>query len=130
MINHNKIRFYVLIITLITITILGGACTSSRNRPPEILGLEASTLYVYPLGTTEIQCIVSDPDGDDINFKWSCTNGTFIGTGPVVKWKAPNNYGDYHIMVVTNDNNGASNSATVTISVMYKQYQQRSCCGR
>jgi hypothetical protein len=99
----------------------------SLNRPPQISALKASTLYVYPTGTTELQCIVADPEGDEMDFKWSANNGSFTGNGPVVTWKSPNEYGDFHIMVIVDDINGNSSRATITIKVVANENQQQGC---
>ena len=121
---------YSLILLIITGALLCTACTSPKNKAPQIAGIEASTLYVYPKGKSTINCIVSDPEGDDITFKWTCSDGEFTGSGPVVTWKAPNKYGDFHIMVIAQDTNGNMDQATVTIGVMVKENDQKSCCGR
>ena len=119
----------ILFILLIGIIAFCTSCSSNRNRPPKISGIEASTMYVYPKGKSTINCIVTDPEGDDILFKWSCSDGEFFGSGPVVTWKAPNQYGDFHIMVIAEDSNGNSDQATLTIGVIANENQKKSCCG-
>lgn len=121
--------FYALVILMITGTLLCTACSSPGNKAPQISSLEASTFYVYPTGKSTINCVVSDPEGDDITFKWSCSDGEFTGSGPIVTWKAPNKYGDCYIMVIAQDTNGNSDQATVTIGVLVNENKQ-SCCGR
>jgi hypothetical protein len=119
-----------LVILTITCTLLGTACSPSGDKGPKISKLEASTLYVYPKGKSTISCIVSDPEGEDITFKWSCSDGEFFGSGPVVTWKAPNKYGDCHIMVIAQDTHGNNDEAAVTIGVIVNENQNKSCCGR
>jgi len=51
------------------------------------------------------------------------------GAGPVVTWRAPNSYGDYHVMVIAEDTNGGSTQATLTLSVVARP-ASRGCCGR
>jgi hypothetical protein len=121
---------YALVVLTVTGTLLCTACSTTGNKAPHISGLEASTLYVYPTGKSTIDCIVSDPEGDDITFKWACSDGEFIGSGPVVTWKAPNKYGDCHIMVIAQDTNGNSDQATLTIGVLVNENENQSCCGR
>lgn len=121
---------YSLVLLMVSGTLLYTACSSPGNKAPQISGLEASTLYVYPKGKSTINCVVSDPEGDDITFKWSSSDGEFTGSGPVVTWKAPNQYGDFHIMVIAQDTNGNSDQATVTIEVIVNENEQKSCCGR
>ena len=121
---------FILLALLIGTIVFFISCGSPHNKPPEISGIEASTLYVYPKGKSTINCNVSDPEGDDISFKWSCTDGEFIGSGPVVTWKAPNQYGQFHIMVIAEDTYGNSDQDTLTIEVIVNENQKKSCCGR
>jgi hypothetical protein len=119
----------ITVIFLIIGILLFTSCISP-HKVLQISKLEASTLYVYPKGKTTLNCLVSDPEGDDLTFKWSCTDGELTGSGPVVTWKAPNQYGEFHIMVIAQDTNGNSDEATVTIGVIVNEYAKKSCCGR
>jgi len=128
----NKIAFIAVLIILTCVSSLVSACTLSTNLPPKISNLKADTLYVYPTGVAELECIASDPEGDAIIFNWSCTDGTFTGNGPIVNWRAPNGYGKFHIMVVVEDSKGRSSKETLTIEVMVDEAQQQDCstCNR
>lgn len=128
--NPVTTKTVIPVILIIIGTLLFTSCTAPHNNVPQISEIEASTLYVYPKGKTTLNCIVSDPEGDDITFKWSCTDGELTGSGPVVTWKAPNRYGDFHILVIAQDSNGNSDEATVTIGVIVNENANKSCCGR
>jgi len=99
------------------------------NQPPVISSLEAKYINVDPRAASEIRCLASDPDGDELDFKWSCTGGDLSGAGTVVTWRAPNSYGDYHVMVIVKDTNGGSAQAILTLSVVARP-GSRGCCGR
>jgi hypothetical protein len=101
---------------------------SGNNMALVISNLEASTLNVYPRGASDITCVVTAPQGDSIQYKWSADGGVLTGEGPSVRWQAPNEYGDYHVMVTARDNNGGSAQSTLTLSVVPRPV--RSCCGR
>ena len=98
------------------------------NKPPVISSLEAEYMDVYPGGGSDIRCVASDPEGDALQFNWSSTGGTLTGEGSAVKWESPNDYGDYHVMVIVKDNNGGSAEATLTMSVVTRPTS--GCCGR
>jgi hypothetical protein len=100
---------------------------SAVNKTSLISSLQASTLYVYPKGGTEINCVVMVPKGDAVQYKWSSDGGILTGEGPIVRWEAPNEYGDYHVMVTVNDSNGGSDQSTLTIGVVPRP--ARRCCG-
>jgi len=112
--------------------VLYGACLvapgTEVNEPQLISSLEAQYMNVYPRGASEIKCVTSTPQGDAVQLRWSTSGGTLKGEGATVTWQAPNQYGDYHIMVVAEDSNGESAEAVITISVIPRPY--RGCCGR
>ena len=116
--KHSYI-YIACLLSLLVVTILTAAsCSSSGNESPVIADLEVDHLYVYPRGKSIIQCIVYDPDGDNMTFIWTCSDGTFIGSGPIVTWQAPNKLGNFHIMVTVNDEHNNNSTATVTIGVL------------
>ena len=122
----------VVLIMLAVLAMLSSACSSTpeseSNQPPAISSLEAEYVNVYPRAASDVRCIASDADGDEVRFKWSCTGGSFNGLGPVVTWEAPDSYGDYHIMVIVKDGKGGSTQATLTLSVVARP--SSGCCGR
>ncbi len=128
-----RMRAGTVLVTLAVLMILASACGSAPgsagNQPPVISSLEAKYMTLYPKTASEIKCIASDPDGDQVDFKWSCTGGSLSDAGPVVTWKAPNSYGDYHIMVIAEDGGGGSTQAILTLSVVARP-ASRGCCGR
>jgi len=130
----NKGWVFLLVVVLALIAVLSSACgpktempptpppaTPTGNRPPEISGLTAAQLQVYPGGTVQIQCDAADPDGEQISFEWACTGGKFSGAGPIVVWQAPPNYGVYTITVTVKDGKGASTQAALPLSVTANQ---------
>jgi len=116
------LNIYLVIITVICLLISG--CVVSINMPPKIISLEAQHLNLYPKQSTEIKCNASDPEEDPISFKWSCTDGTFSGTGPVVTWTSPNKYGNFHIIVMVEDDNGNSSQSGVAINIVVNENQE------
>jgi hypothetical protein len=59
-----------------------------------------------------------------MTFTWSCADGSFVGSGPIVTWNAPNAYGDFHIMVIVEDSSGKSSQATITIHAIVNTNEQ------
>ena len=116
---------------VVALAALHAACLvapeTEGDKPPVISSLEAQHMNVYPRGASEVRCVASDPEGDAVRFRWSSTGGTLAGDGATVTWESPNDYGDYHIMVVAEDSNGGSTEAVITISVVPRPY--RGCCG-
>jgi hypothetical protein len=136
----RKMRLITVFIVLVTIAISGIACGPdeapatkpappsatgpSGNRPPVISSLTPAQIQVYPSGLSEIQCVVSDPDGDKVNITWSATGGKFSGAGNVVTWQAPEQYGTYEITATADDGKGGSTQSTITLSVGANQNPQ------
>lgn len=131
--GEATVKSGTVLVTLAVLMILASACGSAPgsagNQPPVISSLEAKYMTLYPKAASEIKCIASDPDGDEVDFKWSCTGGSLSDAGPVVTWRAPNSYGDYHVMVIAKDSNGGSTQAILTLSVVVRP-ASRGCCGR
>jgi hypothetical protein len=111
---------------------LNSACLvtaeSKSNKTLVISSLEADYMSVYPKGMSEIKCVSTAPEGDTVQFTWSSDGGNLTGEGPIVTWQAPNDYGDYHVMVTAKDNNGGRAEAVLTLSVVPRPH--KSCCGR
>jgi hypothetical protein len=129
------VNSYVIKIGLGMVALLAVLCSAclvtaapQGNKPPVISSIEAEYVNVYPRGASEIRCVVSDPESDAVQLKWSSTGGSVTGEGSTVIWMAPIDYGDYHIMVIAKDGNGGSAEATLTISVIPRPY--RGCCGQ
>jgi hypothetical protein len=61
----------------------------------------------------EIECIASDPDGDELLFEWSADGGDISGEGAVVTWTAPPQGGEVTIIVTVSD--GRDGTATESI---------------
>jgi hypothetical protein len=112
-----------------TITVLvkdtrGGEATSSLvigvrlNDPPTIDKLTAEANSVGLGGSVNLECLASDPDGDDISYEWSADCGTISGDGPIATWTAPETDGDCTITVTVTDSRDATASADVTIDVL------------
>ena len=110
---------------LVVMAMPGAACGGQAtpppppagNQPPVVSSLLAESQQLYPSGNTEIQCIAQDVNGDQLNFTWAATGGDFSGTGPIVTWKAPPNYGTYTITVTVDDGKGGLTQASLPITV-------------
>jgi len=135
-----KIRFGVILAILTMVIVLGSACgpgaapspspspspTPAPSKPggnqsPVISSLVSSQTQVYPSSIIEIRCDASDPDGDAVSYEWSAIGGSFSGTGPVVSWKAPKDYGNYDVKVTVKDGKGGITQASITLSVVRNQ---------
>ncbi|HEX7364178.1 MAG TPA: PKD domain-containing protein [Dehalococcoidia bacterium] len=121
--RQTGILIFAFIVSILLI--LGAACgggatpppTPTGNQPPVIVSLVAQSQQLYPSGHTEIQCIAQDADGDQLNFNWSATGGDFSGSGPIITWVAPTNYGSYTVTVTVDDGKGSSTQSSINITV-------------
>jgi len=126
--NIFKVGLGIVVVTVVLFSSCLVTPEPKGNKPPVISSLEAEYTNVYPSGGSDIRCVVSDPEGDAMQFNWSSTGGTLTGDGATVTWGSPDDYGDYHIMVIVKDNNGGSDEAALTVSVVPRPH--KSCCGR
>ena len=95
--------------------LLASSCTTVANRQPIIASLEAEAPWTVPLGSLQVTCDASDPDGDELSYEWTTTGGDISGTGAVVSWTAPEEVGVYDITVVVDDDQGGNVTGSVTL---------------
>jgi hypothetical protein len=115
----------VALIALCSACLVSQASNSAKS--PLISSLEADYMNLDPKAMSEIKCVVSASDNNTVQFTWSSDGGSIIGDGSTVIWQAPNEYGDYHVMVTAKDVNGDSAKAVLTLSVVPRPH--KSCCG-
>jgi len=87
------------------------------NYPPIIDSLIPKWWKVRKAVSTTIECVASDPDGDELSYIWSTDGGNISGEGFIVTWVAPNAYGDYTVTVTVTDDKGGEASKSITIQV-------------
>jgi len=91
------------------------------NTPPTITSLIADAVWTLPSGSLNVTCDASDPDGDELSYEWTASEGDISGTGAVVNWTAPGEVGIHRITVVVKDGHGSSAIDSLFISVASEQ---------
>jgi hypothetical protein len=106
-----------MVIMAAAVLLLAPSCTTPTNRRPIITSLEAEADWTTPLGSLQVTCTASDPDGDELSYEWSTSGGNITGTGSEVIWTAPGEVGIYDITVVVDDGHDGEDARSVTLSV-------------
>jgi len=124
--NKSKILHAAILLIMVSL-VLPVACVKVANQapkapagnlPPVIASVTAAQNQSYPGGTVNLQSVVSDPNGDMINFKWTATGGEFVENGRVnTTWRAPKDFGNYEIKLTVDDGKGGTAQSTVQIAV-------------
>jgi len=86
------------------------------NNPPEISEITIIPGNYAPGIEYPIPVVASDPDGDNLSYKWSVTGGSILDdTSNPMKWTtfAP---GDYEVTVIVEDGKGGTDTKTETVS--------------
>lgn len=91
------------------------------NEQPIITSLVTDAEWTLLGGTLQLMCTASDPDGDELSYDWTASEGDISGMGAVVNWTAPEEVGIYKITVVVRDGHGSSDTDLLTISVATEQ---------
>jgi hypothetical protein len=78
---------------------------TQANRLPIVLQINGAPDWA-PLTDGQFTCIASDPDGDNMTYKWTADNGTISGNGATVTWMSPAVMGEYYIGVTVSDGQG------------------------
>jgi hypothetical protein len=91
--------------------------TMLANHRPAITNLAAQPERVHPLGDCQIVCNATDPDGDELSYRWSATGGGVVGEGATVTWTAPDSGGFYWVTVIVTDSRGGEVTDRVVVAV-------------
>ena len=106
--THEQKR--CLIIVAVAVLFLASSCSA-----PTITNLEAEPAWTAPLGSLQVICIASGPDGGELNYEWSTSGGNITGTGPEVIWTAPEEVGMYDIAVVVTNSQGRKDTESMAL---------------
>jgi hypothetical protein len=98
------------------------------NHPPTIENLVVTAEHRYLKEIAEgykvlqgkayeIECIASDPDGNELLFEWSTDGGGISGEGAVVTWTAPLRGGEVTVTVTVSDGRGGVATESVVFTV-------------
>lgn len=87
------------------------------NHPPVIESLTAESSIVTEGKSTPIECVASDPDGDELTYLWAATGGDFSGEGSAVIWTAPKTCAEFVVSVAVIDVRGGEASKELNIRV-------------
>ncbi|MBD3181423.1 hypothetical protein GF312_03970 [Candidatus Poribacteria bacterium] len=90
------------------------------NNPPVLgeISVDITTPVIFDLHTYSINIAADDPDGDSLEYSWTCTAGS-LDDGNAIKpeWSTPGTGGDYQISVIVDDGNGGIAESSKTVSV-------------
>lgn len=116
---------FVLASILLTVFIFYTSCetsTESKNQQPVILSLTADPDTVEVDGTSDLVCMATDPDGDNLIYNWEIASGLISGTGSNVTWTAPSSAGTFVVSCKVDDGNGGQDNESVNIEVSEKTF--------
>ncbi len=112
-----KVNKWITCLTILAVTILFiGGCVPA-NQPPVITSLQAEREIVPPLGSCQVECVASDPEGTELNYEWQASGGNISSEGAIATWVAPEEAGEYVVSVNVTDGDGNSATQLVTIVV-------------
>lgn len=102
----------------------GGSTQSSinisvaANQNPVINKLSANPSGILGGGSTTLNCVATDPDGDVVRYSWTASEGSITGVGDTVTWVAPSaKGGEFNITVVVSDGKGGETRGDVKVTV-------------
>jgi len=115
-------RWLISLIALIAIAVTVCGC-GPANHSPVITSLEADKTLLLPSETVNIECNATGLDGGNLSYNWSVTGGTIHAreSGEAVGWTAPDEPGNYTIMVNVTDEEGGEATDSVILTVRLNQ---------
>lgn len=125
--NRRRGIYRVVLVLMAVALVIPTACVkiaspapapTASSQDPEITSLTPAQNQIFPGGEVNIQSIVTNPNKDVLQFKWTASAGSFIEDGKAnTTWRAPKNYGDYEIKLTVDNGKGFSTEATTWITV-------------
>ncbi len=113
----SKVNKWITSLTVLAVTILFiGGCVPP-NQPPAITSLQAERELVLTLESCQVECVASDPEGGELNYRWNATGGSISGEGATTTWIAPDEVGEYVVSINVTDEDGNWATQSVTIAV-------------
>ncbi len=103
---------------ILCISFLPIASCTPANQLPVISSLTAECEdEINPADSCQIECVASDPDGDELTYTWIAYGGNISGEGPTVTWTAPDMFGVCTIKVEVSDGKDGIATEQVNIQV-------------
>jgi hypothetical protein len=118
----SKVNKLITSLTILAVTILFISGCGSPNQPPAITSLQAERELVFPVGSCQVECVASDPEGGELNYEWHASGGSISGEGATTTWIAPDEVGEYVVSVNVTDGDGNSATQSVTITVVRENH--------
>jgi len=87
------------------------------NNAPVINNITANPRKIHIGTSSQLNCNAFDPDGDDLNYSWFSSEGSFTGSGEAVTWNAPIQIGNYFLKCIVEDSFGGTISNSIEVSV-------------
>ena len=88
------------------------------NSNPVISEVKLSSDTAYVNKQYELTAKASDPDGDNLSYKWTVSGGSLAADNQAaVKWNTPSKADNYDVKVVVTDNKGGSSSKSISVYV-------------
>lgn len=112
----GQIKWRLSAVALALCTLLCSSC-GLFNDAPVISSVQSQREWVDLSDCTEIECVASDPDGDELTYQWTTNGGNISGQGPIITWTAPDNPGTYTIGVKVTDGRGDEVTSQTTMDV-------------
>jgi hypothetical protein len=113
----------IAVLTLMTLVSCKSAAETAtppaENTAPVIHYITAPT-ETLPQTTSQIDCVATDADSDNLTYSWTCTGGSLLGNGESVVWNSPQVAGSYDLNVVVTDGKGGEAQMSTTVVVNAK----------
>ena len=124
---NNIIIRIIIPLSLILVLMAVSGCAPEVETPPEpppntgpVIHYIEAPPETLPQTISDIECVATDADSDNLTYKWTCSGGTVIGSGPRIAWNSPEPAGSYDLNVVVTDGRGGEATDTATIVVNEK----------
>lgn len=95
--------------------------STGGNQPPTVssISLEPAVSEVSKNATVKLTASVTDPDGDQVEYIWAATGGSFDSVeGAKAVWRAPEMTGSFGVTLTVTDGKGGTATAQQSFTVI------------
>ena len=87
------------------------------NYPPAIESITSDPRVIMIGETSQVTCLASDQNGDQISYTWQTQSGNITGSGQTITFHAPESQGVFYITCEVSDSEGAKDTDSLSVLV-------------
>ena len=88
------------------------------NLPPDVEEIDIASTFIAAWSAVPVNCVASDPEGDDLTYTWEASDGFVVGEAGSVVYNAPDIVGRQIITVGVQDEYGHETIRPIRVQII------------